>query len=755
MADLTVTSNSLLALEQSSVIPQNAFIKQLFDQYGYHQILQHAGFIYFGQIRHLFNSIIFDLIVIRSVEDLQEAEDALPLLERECRHIQQEIIRGTFTLPNPIIKKTHHFLTLKKSYQTHSYLIDGQPIGFSIRPLIFLTEQDLWEYFISPKGFRIDVITLSNETLSLYLNQHEQDLAKVHSKLVQPTKTRAWYSSQILLDYGYIPLLLLWIINLFLLIFQLPPLLSIDSMIALTALGYGSFIGFAFLSYHYFQRVQRHELEVLHLSFSNNPAASSTPTLKWPVPSQELGEARVRTTQQEYESPPEIHHIPIIPEESHRQRPLTGHPSQSEDLKKQIYRIIQKVILSSDSQSLENYVIKLFRNLLKYLLANQTGEVPSGSFEIHLKLAQGCLSNEHYRALQFWIRKIDTRTPFNEMEIRVLKKFCLYLLFDLTLLPPHLQQKVAAYRSPPSQISSFPPTMTLDKITNPPKEHPSSIALALKRQIAELQAQFQELDSSTPDTPSPSNPVHSSSSLISKTPPLQIQQDSNIPNLEVDSLPLPSLKIHSKIPSITPSQLSKLQEHPRNGVYCILLLDMRRPDAGNVLARFEAVTQDLFNVTLHHHDIGSTRESSPFLRHDISIPATLIGIGPNYQVIPFQEVKDENLLYQTIESYCMPQCSLSLRPKDSRGQDANDRAPTSSEAAVYNPSSTQNRSDKVHSTLRIRDYTAERNTSRTPPNDNTPPLLLGEHCGHRSAPIGRNDQIEKEPFPEELREKNN
>ncbi|NVM30029.1 MAG: hypothetical protein HWN65_14395 [Candidatus Helarchaeota archaeon] len=627
-------------VEDQSVSPAaagvnwNALIQRFLEGQGYKRILHQSTFLNFAWLLKFEGYYVCDLMIVGFAEDVEGAEAIVPRLDMECARIRRALLRGRPFQWGTSVKE-HHFITLHKPLIQHSYECDGLPVGFLIRPLILVHEEDQWDYF-SGSTSRVDVLSLDSQALNRYMERHKEEIRARHASLVNLGKYRYHKLSNYLLDYGHYPLIIAWIVYLFFAIFQSTLPISLGGMIALTGLIYGSFVGFACLSYWLFQHQRATELqEVAHYHATRHQGQVPRPTANGALVELVVDASTDPINAPAAETAPDLRAEPSQDQAEFfdpDDRGIVGQGVHSHDqyYASRIKRSIRKIHRLHQSQEILVEADTLLRNVFCWIIGRGQQHIPRNDpLPNLLGLARhdGVIA-QRFDMLLFWVRKITTKTPFANGEVVSIKNDLIGLLGDLRMLPPGL--KVDAQE--PAQ-GTQPPTTAAGDAPTPPTE---VAAPTIQEQIADLREQVEQMPSPPP------------------LPELPAESHRPAPNFDAATLP------HLDIPQMSAEDIMVMQQSESNGIYCRLHLEAASPNVVEIVDRFNYDLCDA-DVIKGYHYIDPN--DPPQLLSSTPPPYVVVGCGMHKQDIPYGEDGDGARVRAVVASFQKPSCSFSLREK--------------------------------------------------------------------------------------------
>jgi hypothetical protein len=623
-------------IEDHSILPApaqentQALVRRFFQGLKYNLLLRHPPFLVFARQVTFERFFICNTLVVAIAEDSTAVEELLPRLENECRNLRRLLLLGR-PLHVDFLSKEYYFMTLRKDYTQRGYTYQGKPLGFHLRPLILIEGSEQWDYFMGPT-MRIDSLPLDAQALAVYVDRQVEAISANQSRLLNRKKYYLWKSSSLLLKYGHYPLLGLWVAKLLTEIVQHPFPLKLPGLIALTALLYGTFIGFVWLSHTYFKRSRIRELTASTKSESSTPQYQ---TRTQPIQQERHPLSREVVIAQQDEGPERklaevpvkmLNHEPqIIPEEF-----VT--PVHSPKLV--IAQAMPQILNIQESAPLISASRDLFQTI--FLLLLEESQQPLMPHDHLTDLLKKTRHNEvvqkYFNPLSLWVRKLETQTPFTPLEIREFKKFLLLFLLDLNLLPAFLRDAITA------RIKGKDKVVPKQDITQSTPPLPNPLPL----DVASLQTETKAQD------PKDELPL----------PPLTAE------NLEVENIPL---SLHVAISGINAAHLQKMREDERSGIYTVLLMEMADLDSQAIIERFISSSEDLpkRGITRNYMNVSELRDSLLQAEFgEVETPAVMLGCGKSTQIIPYGGKDDDAQFHRVLDEYQRaPRCMISLKDR--------------------------------------------------------------------------------------------
>ncbi len=624
MANITIVEDQQ-PLAQPTKINTHALLQRFFQRFGYKQFRPSATFCYLARIVPFERYAICDILIYGISDDMDHAETLVPQLDAHCKGLHHDI-----TLGKPIVRQLqvckHHFMKLQKQYKAISYQTrENLPVGFLIRPLIVLQKVGHWDYLNGPSK-RIDVISYDLQFLEFYMQRHQDYLETRSSKHVNLKKFAYPRIANWLIDYGHYPLIVLWLVDLLCAISQIPFPFSLTSMVLLTALVYSSYLGVTFVLHKQFKKRQFSELD------------ANTPSLPSPIQSSPfIGSSPFRA------SPPEIAYStpqldPSIPQATPEDLDPLRISYSEEDLMKIVSQETFLLLKLHEIKVFAARAKRLMRLIFALILIQSSQNFPEGAElpELFKRVRQDSRISEIANVLKIWVRKLHTNTPFSPNELPKFKKFLLDFLYPLRLLPRELEmtvegkitkaQVISAPESPPISVEAVPVAAHAQQ---PAEEQLTSERVTpLNSGNTQLCATFAE----------PSQKRCEPSASIDPEP-----------NLDVATVPQ---TFHAEIAGLNAKFLRQMQNEPKSGVYCTILLNESDPATQQTHDSFLACTLDLdVNPT---HILKSALDHDAFLKEQFrghDAPAVMVGLGDNFKVIPFGQKGDDTLLHTLIDEY--------------------------------------------------------------------------------------------------------
>jgi len=257
MADIVIVEDRS-EFPDSLQVNGQALVTELFHAKNLIMLKQCAQCTVFAQLIYFNKFYICNTFIVAEAGNLTAAEELVPVVDEECRKIRRELLIGR-SLHADIHSKEHYFMTLHKDYTQRAYEYEGKPIGFHLRPVIFIEGSEQWDYFMGPT-MRIDSIPLDAHALKIYLQRQVELVIDQKSRLLNMKKYYFWKSTSYFLKYGHYPIIGLWVAKLLTEIVQYPLRLRLPGLIALTTLFYGAIIGLAWIAHLYFKQSRFREL---------------------------------------------------------------------------------------------------------------------------------------------------------------------------------------------------------------------------------------------------------------------------------------------------------------------------------------------------------------------------------------------------------------------------------------------------------------------------------------------------------------
>ncbi len=638
VANISIVENRSV-LTAPSGVRWDVWVQKYFETQNYLRVRQGSAFLTFGQLVKFPSCYVFDLFIIAYAEDVEAAENLAPQLDGECERIRRALLQGRSLFQGISVQK-HHFITLHKPCIRHSYEKNGMPVGFSIRPLILVREGELWDYY-SGQTRRVDILSLDKEGLNIYLTRHRESLNSRRPDLLNQSKYLYWRISNSLIDHGHIPLIALWVIYFFCTIFQVSSPLTLGNMIALTSLLYGGFVAFNYYSYLTFQKRRVRELREVDLH-QVSPAQSqyhrSSPYQEEIVVVEESPTHELASPGETQDNVPAFVDLTPPPAEVAPPRNQAGRRDIARYFKSRIHTKIGKIVCLHNTKMMMEYGGFLLRNVLIWLVWGDQADIQCRDpiRQLLHKAMQLRPDMPRFEELRFWVTKIETRTPFTLDELQPFKKFLLYYLYDLQLLPPHLVQTVEKGNQRSIEIPSFKldPSSTGGVISSEIKDQLEDLSAIVENSEKVVLCDSETQHNSPPPTP---------------------------PNFETATLPV---SVHLDLAGLPAGFLRKIRNEERNGIYCLLIIEEDSPSNQEIKIQFDAATKDLDVSARNYMSIETVDDPNLKMKlKNTVLPVIVIGCGKNEQIIPYGKKGDDARLFAVVDSFKVPPCNITLREK--------------------------------------------------------------------------------------------
>ncbi|MHA1359364.1 MAG: hypothetical protein ACTSRC_14720 [Candidatus Helarchaeota archaeon] len=632
MANISLVEGPNIPFQMVNTNNTNLLLR-FFEKYGYRPLRRDSDLKYFTKIYAFDKYAICDILIYSVVDTINSAEELIPQIDGELQHLRRAILLGKPLFRNLSIQK-HHFMTLHKQYARYSYQTRSAsklPVGFLIRPIILLQEEQRLDYLMG-RTSRIDVISIDSHSLKYYMQRHREYL---ESKSVQFNlkKYRYWRISRWMIDYGHIPILSVWIFKLICDIIQFGFPFKLVSMIPITIFWYSSYISAIFIFYSTFKKLQMRELQ---------DTAVASPTIVRDVPHAAASLGIV-----EHNNPISLPSPPAAESSSSE--------GQSKAIKARIKEYASLLLTLHNSKMLLSQGQRLLALVFHWIAEQEqlAGSATLSLMDLFKLVKQHPIISKFNAKLRTWVAKIYMQTPFTQTELKLFKKFIVCFLYELQLLPDDIQAAVKEKILTRTQVAENASTSTLPQlISQPLSSDPQDL---LTHQVSEPSVpNTQQNRVASLDQPISLEQKEQSLSTKLELVDVNEREILELPkqeaNLDRDSLHKEPLQ--SRTPMITSPYIRLMQKHEGNGVYCMLYYNPSDPQSAHHVEQYDAFMEGM-DIRANHIDPEILR-SDPNLKlqfegHDP--PAVMIGLGLNHTIIPFGRIGDDTRLHSLIKEY--------------------------------------------------------------------------------------------------------
>ena len=631
MANVSIAEPSVI-LPLGTQVNEQALGQTLFTTRKYVIFRRESGYTLYGRLQESSNKKydLCDLLIVsRTASD--KVEEAVPKMDTIAEHLRRELLNGKSPSKDILVKK-HPFMRLHRPLIQFSFIHNARPVGFHIRPLLLIQDRkEVWDYYMGATS-RVDVVSFEGETLGYYLKEHAEVLKNV--QCLDFKKYSYPKIAQKLIAYGHFPIVIMWIIAFFSAMFQIP-FLGLSGMVLLTIFPYLGLLGIVYMLHQGFARTCRAELQesAPFQSTRSTPCTPSAPQSDASTENLVLGEVvespdseKVLEVSEEREViAPKFRELPPI----HQVSPITT-----------IHQLINKVMAIKDPEDLSESATQLLSAVLHFVLEKNKQEIPKNTAKLPelVKLLRADNAfNLFYRSLITWATKLETQTPFEVTEMVNFKKFLLYLLYGLQLLP----EQLAAI------MKEGPPTKN------------ASSNLSLSAPPAHMNPPTQSVKAPT------SRDATNTGLKVSKEvpPPEKVVLPEESPDIEVDS------QTFIEIPEVNRIQLQQMREKDPNGIYCVLVIDKKSPEFQEIAQEFELITKNYDDA--HRVYIGAD-QIDPTLDRELCqtpLPAIMVGCGmSNRQILRYRGSPDDTRLNSIISNYVQRSVDINEDPDRTEGE---------------------------------------------------------------------------------------
>ena len=634
MANASVAENQVV-LPLGTQVNEGGLVQSFMGTHQYEIFRKGAEHIQYGRLRESADKTYFvcDLIIVSHVNS-SKMEDAVPKMDAIAEQIRRDLLRGKFTYKD-LVLQTHPFMRLHRPLIQHSYLHHEKAVGFSIRPLLIVRDKEnLWDYYMGATT-RVDAVSLQGGALDYYLKEHVDTLKNIH--FLDFKKFHYAKIAPKLIKYGHYPIILLWVALLASTIFQIPFPLDLTGMILLTILPYIGLIGAVYGLHQLFAYTCKTELQ--------EPAPFQSPRLMGSTSPQGRmdNEITLAVEPEGSQIATEDQGVAIAPNLKELPRKDQENPTFK------VHKLVQGFIITQGSEEFNAISNHLLFAVFYLFLEKNKQELPKNrpSLIELLKLVRtDSAFNNYYRKLAQWVKKLETQTPFEKLEMANFKKFILQMLYGLHLLPDYILEGMTQNGLVPDEQASMPsPPIDLPvpkrNDTPPPQRREASTQLANGNQAQRGN----------------SPPIQKGLEPASKSPPelpaMRMNPFQESPDIEVDSQPSVPL------PEINRVQYQQICARDSNGIFCTLIIDKKTPEFPEIVQQFTASTD---NYDIYTCFTDATQFDDPLVQRELavtSLPAIAIGYGTNRQVVPYKgSQEDDKRLNSLITSYLQRQTDI-------------------------------------------------------------------------------------------------